>query len=312
MSKRKLEEGPLKATPTPPRAPPDAHARMLVHWNVGGLNGLLNNEQRHALLLRLVSEHKPDVLGISEHKCSRDKYEAVESRLNDKVPGYAAHWAIAERKGYSGVLVLVRDGVEVHSVEIDPVSALQSEGRVVTLELDDVYVVNVYVPNSGQKLERLDFRCETWDPAFAEYIAGLEKKKPVVITGDMNVAPLDADIWNYDSKAIAKQAGLTPRERHNFRKLTGQLDADTEPQTFATVLTDAYRLFWPEAAHCFSYWSVRSKGKPMNKGLRLDHVLVSKSLVGGTKPGPLLDSQILYDYAPNGDHAPVALYLAPA
>lgn len=123
--------------------------------------------------------------------------------------------------------------------------SIWQEGRTVTLELADVVAVAAYVPNSGQKLERLDYRIDTWEPAMRAYLRELASRgKPVVLFGDLNVGHLDADIWNVTAKHIPKSAGLTPREREAFGKLL-----EDGPYI------DCFRHLWPEATGCFSYWS---------------------------------------------------------
>ena len=143
----------------------------------------------------------------------------------------------------------------------------------------------------------------------AQHIATLEKKKPVALIGDLNVAPLDADIWNFDAKHIPKSAGTTPRERENYRRLIGAGSEEEEKDPLATVMCDAFRAVHAEATGCFSYWSVRAGNKPLNRGLRLDHALVSASIARGDSSVGLLDCQLFPDFAPSGDHCPIALYL---
>ena len=223
----------------------------LIHWNVGGLNGLLNGKDAEArkALLKLVAEEAPDVLAISEHKLSEEKKAAGEKALLDLVPGYAAHWAICTaKKGYSGVVCLVKDGTQAAVLEVDTVGALH-EGRTITLALDGLSVVAAYVPNSGQSLDRLSYRTDTWEPAMLAHLQKLEATAPCVLFGDLNVAHLDADIWNVGAKHLVKSAGTTPQERAAFGKL---LDAG---------YVDAFRHLHPDATGCFSYWSTRS-GRP--------------------------------------------------
>jgi len=283
----------IERSPTPRAAGPAA--LTLVHWNVGGLNGLLNNPERKARLLALVEAEAPDLLAISEHKLSEDKITAMAQGLLVSLPGYKAHWAVSTaKKGYSGVAVLVKKGVAVHSVELDKVGAL-NEGRTTTLELDSCFAVAAYVPNSGQKLERLDYRIDTWDPALREYVRELEKRKPVVLFGDLNVCHLDADIWNHDAKHIPKSAGCTPRERASFSTLLG------DEYNFV----DCFRQLHPDVSGVFSYWSTRAGNQLLNRGLRLDYAVTSAALVSGDAPLKLHSCDMLQEYAPNGDHAPL-------
>ena len=197
-----------------------------------------------------------------------------------------------------------------------------NEGRLLTLELEHLYVVNAYVPNSGQKLERLAYRTKSWDAAFHAYLAGLEARKPVLLIGDLNVAYGVRDIHNVyvrpefpddlaakphgeqfvGLKSLLVQPGCTPDERDSFRDVILR-----EGQPGARV--DGLRYFHPTAEGVFTYWSQRAGNRPVNKGLRLDYTVVSASLVSEDGGGPkLLDSFVLDDveqYPAFSDHAPM-------
>ena len=180
------------ATPRPPKEA----GLVVAHWNIAGLNGLMKSEERKERLLALLKEEEPDIIALSEHKLSEAKATAGASELMALCPAYKAHWAICTAKnGYSGIGVLVKRELKVLSVKLDEVCNIK-EGRTVTLELEDLHVVATYVPNSGQDLKRLDFRIDTWDPALRAHLAALQQSKPVCLIGDLNVAHLDADIWN--------------------------------------------------------------------------------------------------------------------
>lgn len=290
-----------------PRSPSPAGTLTLIHWNVGGLNGLLNNAERKERLVKLVATEKPDLLALSEHKLSEEKVTKVAQELLAVLPEYKAHWAVSTaKKGYSGVAVLIKKGMKVESVALDQVGSLH-EGRTVTVELEHLYAVAAYVPNSGQKLERLDYRVDEWDPALRAYLQQLERTKPVVLYGDLNVGHRDADIWNFDAKHIPKSAGLTARERDSFSTL---LSAE------GGGFVDCFRALHPDAAGAFSYWSTRAGNEKLNRGLRLDYAVASAALVGdgGAAPAPtfkLHSCDMLQEYAPNGDHAPLLVALEP-
>jgi len=277
----------------------------LVHWNVAGLNALLKDEQKRARLTRLIGEEQPDVLALSEHKVAENKLEAQSKELRTLVPGYTAHWAVCTAKnGYSGVVALVRNGVEVIGAPlIDTVCGSLHEGRTVSVELADCVAVAAYVPNSGQKLERLDYRIGTWEPAMRAHLKAEASRsgKPVVLFGDLNVGHLDRDIWNHDAKHIPKSAGLTPRERAAFAELL-----DDGPYV------DCFRQLWPDASGCFSYWSTRAGGQLLNRGLRLDYAVASASVSQADAPLALYDAGMLYEYAPKGDHCPTLVALRKA
>lgn len=297
---------------------------VAVHWNVGGMNSLLSKDDKRALLSTLVETESPDILCFSEHKFSTAKLDAGAKALLELVPGYKAHWAVCTAKnGYSGVVALVKDGLELAAApQIDTVGWLTqggktavarvtvdgghffaqvgslNEGRTLTLELADVFVVVAYVPNSGMKLERLDYRIGTWEPAMRAHLKTLGASKPVALIGDLNVAHLDADIWNVEAKHIPKSAGCTPRERAAFGELLAEGHAD------------AFRTLHPEASGCFSYWSTRSGNQLLNRGLRLDYAVLSNALLpGGGAPLELHDCAMMKEYAPNGDHGPTLVAL---
>ena len=284
-----------------PRQPTEA-GLVLAHWNVGGLNGLLNGknaEERKALLVSLVETEKPDVLAISEHKLQQKNVAAAESDLLALLPGYRAHWAVCTAKnGYSGIVALVRESLDP-TVALDTVCPALKEGRTITLSFDDLHVVLAYVPNSGQDLKRLDERIETWEPAMRSHLKDLGASHPVLLLGDLNVAHLDADIWNVSAKHIVKSAGCTPREREAF----GVLLADGP-------YVDCFRHLHPDATGCFSYWSTRSGNQLLNRGLRLDYAVASEALVRPGAPVALYDAAYMSEYAPNGDHAPTLVALS--
>ncbi len=286
------------------RKPRAANGLVMVHWNVGGLNGLLtgkNAEERKVLLTDLVQKEQPDVLAISEHKLQEKNVPAAEKALLALLPGYAAHWCVCTAKnGYSGIVALVREGLTPTKIAFDAVCPELKEGRTITLSFDDVHAVLAYVPNSGQKLERLAERLSTWEPAMRAHLTQLASDgKPVLLLGDLNVAHLDADIWNHAAKHIPKSAGTTPEERRAF----GELLADGP-------YVDCFRHLWPEAAGCFSYWSTRSGNQLLNRGLRLDYAVASASLVEPGAKVLLHDCAYMKEYAPNGDHAPTLVAVA--
>ena len=290
-------------TPTE-RKPHVEGGLVMVHWNVGGLNGLLTGksaEERKALLKDLVDKERPDVLALSEHKLQQKNVAAAEKALLELLPGYAAHWCVCTAKnGYSGVVALVRKGL-APAVALDEVCPSLHEGRTITLTFDDVVAVLAYVPNSGQDLKRLDERIDTWEPAMRAYLKAKSSATgggPVVLLGDLNVAHLDADIWNVAAKHIPKSAGCTPREREAF----GVLLADGP-------YVDCFRQLHPEAQGVFSYWSTRSGGQLLNRGLRLDYAVASAALAKDGGPLTLHECAYMAEYAPNGDHAPTLVAL---
>jgi len=312
---------PLHRAPTPRELEPATGSRTLrlISVNVAGLRAVLAGEKAKTLAA-LVEREKPDVLCINEHKLKEEDVASAEEQLRELLPKeYATmHWTCSTaKKGYSGVAMILRDTVEGHPVVIpEPASAsvtpgmgearkddpiASQEGRLLTLDLPELVVVAVYVPNSGADLQRLEYRVDQktgqcWDRAFGEYVCELReaKSKPVVVIGDMNCCADVRDIWNMhdrpdfpeglSSKPIEEQytgltslkkfAGLTPEERSSFPQMLSEAG-----------LVDTFRALHPRATGVFSYFSQRIvQNRPMNKGLRLDYVLASSSLCTHLKP----------------------------
>eukprot|EP01031_Cornospumella_fuschlensis_P025654 gene25654-30985_t len=163
-------------------------------------------------------------------------------------------------------------GIKYDFEDEDGGSKHKGEGRVITLETDKLFLVGCYVPNSGEGLVRLTYRIEEWDKHFFSYLRSLSQKKPVVMTGDLNVGHLDLDIHNPDAKHIVKQAGLTPQERNSFGQFLQAGD-----------FRDAFRFYYPDAIGQFTYWSQRTFARPVNRGIRLDYFIASQKLFPGTQ-----------------------------
>ena len=173
-----------------------------------------------------------------------------------------------------------------------------SEGRAITLEYESFNALFTYVPNSGQKLDRLDWRINTWEKECREHLNALQAKKPTIYGGDLNVAHLDIDIYNVDAKHIPKSAGTTPEERNAFGVMTRECD-----------MKDAFRYFHPGKSGWFTYWSQRVGNRPKNRGLRLDYFLASSKMFAEDAHVKVVSSRILTEM--NGsDHCPVSITLA--
>lgn len=303
--KSKLERIERAATPRNGKAD-----LRIVSLNVAGLRAVLKDKQ--VALKSLVDAEQPDILCLNEHKLKAEDVPEAEEQLAELLPEFAFRKFACStaRKGYSGVAVLAKEALDVEEgcpgLE-DPVA---NEGRVLTVKLASFNVVAVYVPNSGQDLKRLDYRVDTWDPTFAAYLKTLA---PVVVLGDLNVAHGARDIHNmyarpnFDDlcttvaiedqyvglKALLKQAGLTPRERNSFGSTT------------LADLVDTFRHFHPTASGVFTYFSQRAvQNRPNNKGLRLDYVLASPSLLDANGV-TLTDSFVLDDAPKIADHCAV-------
>lgn len=248
----------------------------LVSWNVNGLRAVLRKG-----FMDFVEEHRPDVLCLQETK-------TPGAPIALEIPGYEVHWSHAQRKGYSGTATFlrtkplsVREGIGVAKHD--------TEGRVLTCELEDYYIVNVYVPNSGRDLARLPYRCDEWDVDFLKYVRKLEKKKPVVFCGDLNVAHTEIDLTH--PKPNVKNHGFTPEERQGFDKIV------------KAGFVDTFREREKEGGH-YSWWSVMGDCRARNIGWRIDYFLIS----GALRPR-LTDAFILKDVM-GSDHCPVGVVIS--
>lgn len=249
----------------------------LVSWNVNGIRAVMKKE-----FLDFVRKENPEVLCIQETK-------AHPSQVDEKFADYEHHfWNSAERPGYAGTAIFSK---------IKPISATynfgaaenhKEEGRIITLEFDDFFLVNVYTPNSGRGLVRLAYRKE-WDQIFLHYVHNLERKKPVVICGDLNVAHTEIDLANPKSN-YNKTAGYTQVEIDGIQRL---LDAG---------YIDSFRAFVKEKGH-YTFWSQMFNARARNIGWRIDYFLVSEKMRSRMKRAFILP-QVM-----GSDHCPVGLEL---
>lgn len=253
----------------------------LISWNVNGIRAAMKKG-----FLEFVSEADPDILCVQETKMQEGQAEVP-------LEGYHQYWYSAEKKGYSGTAVFTKD---------EPLSVLKGlgidehdhEGRALTLEFPDFYLVNVYVPNAQDGLKRIDYRM-SWEDAFRDYIKGLESGaqtgtgKPVITCGDFNVAHKEIDLKN--PKSNRGNAGFSDEERG---KMTELQDAG---------LIDTWRYFYPDLEGVYSWWSYRFNARANNAGWRIDYFLVSEAL-----EDRLAGAQILTDVY-GSDHCPVVLEL---
>jgi exodeoxyribonuclease III len=245
----------------------------LISWNVNGLRAVLKKN-----FLEFLDAESPDVLCLQEIKCSPEDVEQLWPRH------YSTYWNGAQRKGYSGTAIFTRkqpakvsSGVEI--VEHD------NEGRVQTADYGDFYLVNVYVPNSKRDLSRLSYR-QTWDRDFLAYLKNLEKEKPVIFCGDLNVAHTEIDLAN--PKANVHNHGFTPEERAGF---TAFVNAG---------FIDTFREFEKGKGH-YTWWSVFGGARSRNVGWRLDYFLISQAL------RPKLKTAFIHNKVLGSDHCPVGI-----
>ncbi len=245
----------------------------LVSWNVNGIRACVGKGFEESFR-RLDA----DVFCIQESKMQ-------EGQLKLELPGYTQTWNYAKRKGYSGTAIFTKQ--EPRSVVLGMgLEQHDQEGRLITLDMGDYFMVTVYVPNSQSELRRLDYRME-WEDDFREYVSELKKEKPVIICGDMNVAHKEIDLKNPDSNHM--NPGFTDQERE---KMTELLEAG---------FTDTFRYLYPDLADAYSWWSYRMKARERNVGWRIDYFLVSSELDDRIR-GAKIHSDIL-----GSDHCPVEL-----
>ena len=249
--------------------------KKMISWNVNGLRACLGKG-----FLEYLKETDADIFCIQESKLQ-------EGQVELELPGYHQYWNYAEKKGYSGTAMFTKEepvsvtyglGIEEHD----------HEGRVITAEFPEYYVVTCYTPNSQDGLKRLDYRMQ-WEDDFRQFLKKLEEKKPVIFCGDLNVAHTEIDLKN--PKTNRKNAGFTDEERSKFTEL---LDSG---------YIDTYRYFYPDKEGVYSWWSYRFKAREKNAGWRIDYFCVSKSLkdrLAGTQ----IHTEIL-----GSDHCPVELQI---
>jgi exodeoxyribonuclease III len=247
----------------------------LISWNVNGIRAVLKKG-----FLAFVRDNDPDVLCLQE---TRALPEQVPLELAD----YGQHWNPAEKKGYSGTLTLSRPAPLAVRLGMDR-REHDSEGRLVTLEFADWYLVNVYTPNAQRGLGRLDYRTEAWEPAFLGYLKELERDKPVVFCGDLNVAHEEIDLAN--PRSNQNNAGFTPRERERFGRI------------LAAGFVDTFREFTREGGH-YTWWSQMGKAREKNIGWRIDYFCISRAL------RPRLRRSYILPQVPGSDHCPIVLEL---
>ncbi|KAJ0259389.1 DNA-(apurinic or apyrimidinic site) endonuclease [Hirschfeldia incana] len=274
-------------TMRPPPLPEGTKSVKIMAWNVNGLRALLKLESFSAL--QLAQREDFDVLCLQETKIQVKDVEEIKKAL---IEGYDhSFWSCSVSKlGYSGTAIIsrikplsVRYGTGLSGSDHD------MEGRIVTAEFDSFYLINTYVPNSGDGLKRLTYRIEEWDRTLSDYIKELEKSKPVVLTGDLNCAHEEIDIYN--PAGNKRSAGFTIEERQSFGE-----------NFLEKGLVDTFRKQHPGVVG-YTYWGYRTGARKTNRGWRLDYFLVSESIADNVH-----DSYILSDI--NGsDHCPIGLVL---
>lgn len=245
----------------------------LISWNVNGIRTCINKGFRD-----FFNEINADIFCIQETKCQKEQIEL-------EFEGYTSYWNSAEKKGYSGTAIFTKQkpisvkygiGKEEHD----------KEGRVITLEFEKFYMVNIYTPNSKRELERLEYR-QIWEDEIRKYLLKLNEEKPVIMCGDLNVAHKEIDLKN--PKTNRHNAGFTDEERN---KMTELLEAG---------FIDTFRFLYPDKENAYSWWSYMGHAREKNVGWRIDYFIVSKSIEDKIKEAKIHD-EIL-----GSDHCPVEL-----
>lgn len=245
----------------------------LISWNVNGLRACVGKG-----FFDFFAAQDADIFCLGETKMQPDQ-------ANIPTEGYLQYWNSAEKKGYSGVAIFTKKEPLTVSYGLG-IDEHDHEGRVITLEYENFYLVTVYTPNSQNELARLDYRMK-WEDDFRAYVCALDQKKPVIICGDMNVAHQEIDLKN--PKTNRKNAGFTDEERQKMTEL------------LASGFTDTFRAKNPDATDIYSWWSYRFKAREKNAGWRIDYFLVSNRLME-----KVTDTMIYTDIF-GSDHCPVGL-----
>ena len=245
----------------------------LISWNVNGIRACLTKGFED-----IFKKLDADIFCIQETKCQPEQIEL-------EFEGYTSYWNSAEKKGYSGTAIFTKQkplnvtygiGIEEHD----------KEGRVITLEFEKFYMVDIYTPNSKRELERLDYR-QIWEDVIRKYLLKLNETKPVIMCGDLNVAHKEIDLKN--PKTNRHNAGFTDEER---QKMTELLDAG---------FTDSFRYLYPDKENAYSWWSYMGHAREKNVGWRIDYFIISKSIENQIKEAKI------YPEIMGSDHCPVGL-----
>ena len=249
----------------------------LISWNVNGLRAVITKGFRD-----FFDKMNADIFCLQETKMKEDQ---VDDNIRSIFKNYYSYWNSAEKKGYSGTAIFSKKKPISVTYGIG-ISEHDKEGRVITLEFENFYMVNCYTPNSKRELERLDYRM-IWEDEFRKYLLKLNETKPVIICGDLNVAHKEIDLKN--PKSNRRNAGFTDEERE---KLTILLNSG---------FTDTFRYLYPNKTECYSWWSYMFKAREKNAGWRIDYFIVSKSIE------ERIEESYIYSEVLGSDHCPVGL-----
>ena len=255
----------------------------LISWNVNGIRACINKGFKD-----FFNEIDADIFCIQETKCQKNQIDL-------EFKGYTSYWNSAEKKGYSGTAIFTKQkpisvtygiGIEEHD----------KEGRVITLEFEKFYMINIYTPNSKRELERLEYR-QIWEDEIRKYMLKLNENKPVIMCGDLNVAHKEIDLKN--PKTNRHNAGFTDEERN---KMTELLDAG---------FVDTFRVLYPEKENAYSWWSYMGHAREKNVGWRIDYFIVSKSIENCIKEAKIHSEILGSDHIRASDEGRLILQLSP-
>ena len=245
----------------------------LVSWNVNGIRAVLTKGFED-----FFKDVNADIFCIQETKCQ-------EGQVELEFEGYQSFWNSAEKKGYSGTAIFTK--IKPLSVKFGiGIEEHDKEGRVITLEFKDFYMVNIYTPNSKRELERLDYR-QIWEDEIRKYLLNLNKTKPVIMCGDLNVAHKEIDLKN--PKTNTHNAGFTIEERNKMTELLN------------SGFIDTFRYLYPDKTDCYTWWSYMRKAREKNVGWRIDYFIVSDSIKNKIKEANI------YQEIMGSDHCPIGL-----
>ncbi len=247
--------------------------KKMISWNVNGLRACVGKGFEESM-----ASLDADIICLQETKLQAGQIDLA-------MPGYHQYWNYAQKKGYSGTAVFTKEEPISVSMGIG-IPEHDTEGRVITLEFPEWYVVTCYTPNSQNELARLPYRM-TWEDAFRAYLQELDAKKPVILCGDLNVAHQEIDLKN--PKTNRRNAGFTDEEREKFTEL------------LSAGFVDSFRYFYPDAEGIYSWWSYRFRAREKNAGWRIDYFVVSERL-SGRLSGAAIHTEIF-----GSDHCPVEL-----
>ena len=268
-----------------------------ISWNIDSLNAALTSTSARALLsqdvLKKIAACDADIIAIQETKLPAEGPSATHTELlKSYFPGYKFEWVSSvppAKKGYAGTMILYKEGLKAEKIvpKLGAPDTMDDEGRLIALEFDNFYFVNVYTPNSGDGLKRLKER-QIWDSLYADYLSSLDQKKAVIACGDFNVAHKEIDLANPAANHFS--AGFTDEEREGFTKL------------LARGFTDSFRFIHGDIKDIYSWWGQRIKtSKINNSGWRIDYFIVSDRIKDKIQKSEMIDS------GPRQDHTPILL-----